>query len=82
MKRTKHFTQRANQRGIKQVMVDLALDFGKQQGKKIILNKKEAQAVLVELDGIRKNIIRVLDKKGIVVISDNDALVSVYSISV
>ncbi len=80
MKCTKHFMQRTNERGITKMIVDLALSFGQQKGDKIILNKKETRAVLLELDFLRRNLIKVLDKKGVVVVADDDALITAYGI--
>ena len=43
-------------------------------------NKKETHAVLFELDFLRRNLIKVLDKKGVVVVADDDALITAYGI--
>ena len=57
MTKSKHIQQRMSQRGIKQSMIKLVLDFGISSGDKIILNKKGVDNVLIELEELKKKII-------------------------
>ena len=79
MKETKHFWARMSHRGLTKQIIDIVLDFGKSSGDKIVLNRKDSRNALKELDRIRKNIMRILDKGGVTVVADNDILITAYN---
>ena len=81
MYKTKHMHQRMSQRGIKQCMVDLALSFGELQGDKTILNKKEIDCLLKEMENIKKVALKVRDKGGLVVVEANASVITTYSLN-
>ncbi len=76
---TKHCQVRMSQRGLPKKLVELVLEFGNGSGDKLILNKKTTQKVINELDKIRKELLRIMDKGGITVVVDNDSLVTAYN---
>ena len=80
MKKTYHIDKRMNQRGITQYMLDMALEFGDPKGDKVILNKKKVISLLSEIDILRKKLVKVCDKNGLVVIVDNEALITTYAL--
>ncbi len=80
MSKTRHIQQRMSQRGIKQSMIDLVLNFGKTQGDKVILNRKGIDKVLNELEKLKKNALKMRENGGLVVIDVNDCLLTTYSI--
>ena len=43
---TKHFKSRMSQRGISKKVIDLVLPFGKDEGDKLFLDKKETQKII------------------------------------
>ena len=76
---TKHCQDRMSQRGLPKKLVELVLEFGDGSGDKLILNKKTTQKVINELDKIRKELLRIMDKGGITVAVDNNSLVTAYN---
>lgn len=76
---TKHCQSRMAQRGLPKRLLELVLEFGKENGDKLILNKKTTQKVIEELDSIRKELLRVMDKGGVTVVVDNDMLITAYN---
>lgn len=78
MTATKHISGRMSQRGMTKRMIELAMEYGKEQGDKIILNRKATQSILNEMDQLKKDLLKVMDKGGIVVVCDNDILITTY----
>lgn len=76
---TKHCQARMSQRGLPKKLLDLVLEFGKDKGDKLILNKKATQKVIDEIDTIRKELLRIMDKGGVTVVLDNDSLITAYN---
>ncbi len=70
MKTTKHSLARMSQRGLTKQLIELVVEFGKDKGDKVILNKKMTQKVISEIDSLRKELIRVID---------NDAIITAYN---
>lgn len=76
---TNHILARMSQRGISKKLVDLVYEYGKEKGDKLILNKKTTQTLIKEIDSMRKELLRIMDKGGVTVVLDNDALVTAYN---
>ena len=76
---TKHCQARMAQRGLPKRLLDLVLEFGKDSGDKLVLNKKATQMVIDEIDTIRKELLRIMDKGGVTVVLDNEALITAYN---
>ena len=76
---TKHCQSRMALRGLPKRLLDLVLEFGKDSGDKLILNKKATQMVIDEIDTIRKELLRIMDKGGVTVVLDNEALITAYN---
>jgi hypothetical protein len=76
---TKHCQSRMAQRGLPKRLLDLVLEFGKDSGDKLILNKKATQMVIDEIDTMRKELLRIMDKGGVTVVLDNEALITAYN---
>lgn len=68
-----------SQRGLPKRLLELVLEFGKENGDKLILNKKATKKVIEEIDTIRKELLKVLDKGGVTVVLDNDILITAYN---
>lgn len=77
---TKHFQSRMSQRGLPKKIIDLVLEFGKDNGDKLILNRKETQKLIDEVDDFKKNLLKVMDKGGVTVVLDNEFLVTTYNL--
>lgn len=76
---TNHVLARMSQRGISQKLIDLVYEYGKEKGDKLILNKKTTQLVIKEIDSMRKELLRIMDKGGVTVVLDNDTLITAYN---
>lgn len=76
---TKHCQSRMAQRGLPKRLLEIVLEFGKENGDKLILNKKTTQKVIEEIDTIRKELLKVLDKGGVTVVLDNNILITAYN---
>lgn len=76
---TKHCQAKISQRGLPKKLLDLVLEFGKDKGDKLILNKKATQKVIDEIDTIRKELLRIMDKGGVSVVLDNESLITAYN---
>lgn len=81
MARTRHIHQRMTQRGITSRLVDLAARFGMDHGDKIILNRKNTESLLSEMDRIRKDLLDIHAKGGLVVVEENDAQITTYPLT-
>jgi hypothetical protein len=78
MARTKHIQQRMSQRGITLDLVDLARQFGEPNQDKVVLGRKGLGELLEAVRDIERAAKKALDKGGIVVIEDGDALITTY----
>lgn len=76
---TKHCQARMSQRGLPKRLLELVLEFGKDNGDKLILNKKATQQLINEIDTMRKELLRVMDKGGVTVVIDNESLITAYN---
>lgn len=74
-----HCQAKLSQRGLPKRLVDLVLEFGKDNGDKLILNKKATQKVIDEIDTMRRTLLKVIDKGGVTVVIDNDTLITAYN---
>jgi len=79
MHTTKHSLVRMSQRGLTKQLINLVTEFGKDSGDKLILNRKATQKVINELDHIRKELLKVMDKGGVTIVMENDVLITAYN---
>ena len=79
--KTRHIQQRMSQRGINSEMLDMVQQFGTWQGDKCILNRKACNDVLTELDKVRRDVIKMQEKGGLVLVHDNGADITTYSLN-
>jgi hypothetical protein len=78
MAKTKHYGARISQRGIREATVELAQQHGVPHGDKLLLGRKQIQLVLEALDRERKELIRAMDKGGVIVVECSGALITAY----
>jgi hypothetical protein len=79
MRHSGHVGSRMNQRGIGQAMVDLALTHGRCEQDKYVLDRREVDRRLDELNRERGLLLKVRDKGGVVVVADGDTLITAYN---
>lgn len=81
MNSTEHMKQRMTQRGINREMVDLVLNLGTPKQDKYVLSRDEARKLLCEIQHTERVLKKVLDKGGVVVVTEGDALITTYNCS-
>lgn len=82
MSRTRHIGVRCSQRGVRQELLETVKTFGQTlgNGEKCVLNRKGAQLVLTELDKLRKELLEILAKGGLIVVSSEERDITVYAV--
>lgn len=78
MQQTLHMDQRMSQRGITMDMVDLTLEYGDVKGDKWVLNRKGLDKTIRELEAALRTAKKLRDKGGIVVVTEESALITAY----
>jgi hypothetical protein len=79
MQQTQHLQQRMSQRGISREMVELVLTHGVPDQDKYVLGRKEALRLLEDFQRSERLLKKILDKGGVVVVADGDALITTYN---
>jgi hypothetical protein len=80
MAKTRHIGKRMSQRGIRQTLVDLALQFGEGADDRCILNRRGLEEMLRGVREIERTVMRALDKGGVVVVQADGALITTYNL--
>ena len=80
MARTRHIEKRMNQRGIKASMLAAVEEFGVWNGDKLILNRKGCANARKALETMRRNLIKVEEKGGLVLIQDRGKDITTYAL--
>ena len=78
LNKTKHVITRANQRGIKEVFVNLVYLLGIEVDDKKVLTKKQCQALSSALMILKKHIDKIAEKGGYIQVIDADTLITMY----
>lgn len=78
MARTRHLQQRMSQRGISLELLEFARQFGEPNQDKVVLNRKGLGRLLEAIRGFERTAKKALDKGGIVVVEDGEALITTY----
>ena len=77
---TNHFQARMSQRGLPKEVIDLVLEFGKYEGDKLFLDKKETQRIIYQIDNLRNTLLKVMDKGGVAVVVEDETLITTYNL--
>ncbi len=77
---TNHFKSRMSQRGLPKKVIDLVLEFGKNEGDKLFLDRKETQKIIYQIDNIRNTLLKVMDKGGVAVVVEDEILITTYNL--
>ncbi|MDX1492382.1 MAG: DUF4258 domain-containing protein [Pseudohongiellaceae bacterium] len=80
MAKTRHMHRRMGQRGINARIVDIVIEHGELNGDKVILDIKNIDALLRSMDKIKKDLLRVRDKGGVVVVEDSGSQITTYNL--
>jgi hypothetical protein len=77
---TRHAHQRMGQRGISRKMLDVVLTYGTPcHDCKVTLGYKEVQDLISEMQENIKVLKKILDKGGVVVVADNNSVITTYN---
>lgn len=68
-----------SQRGISGDLVGLVQQFGRDDRDRRILNRKDLQRLLNDIDGLKRVVLKALDKGGVVVVEADGALITTYN---
>ena len=83
MHETLHINQRARQRGITKRMIELTLEFGEVQADKIRLGSRRIKKLLKNRKWIsrelKRDLLKILDKGGLVVVTTGETLITAYN---
>jgi len=83
MYETLHINQRARQRGITNRMIELTLEFGEVQADKIKLGTRRIKKILRNRKRIsqdlKRDLLKILDKGGLVVVASGSSLITAYN---
>lgn len=79
MKQTKHIRQRMSQRGVTREMVDLVIEYGETEQDKHVMGRREALHRLDLINREARVLKKILDKGGVVVVAEGNALITTYN---
>jgi len=79
MYETLHINQRARQRGITNRMIELTLEYGIVQADKIKLGTKRIKKLLRTHKHIKSDLLKIMDKGGLVVVVSGAAMITAYN---
>lgn len=80
MARTRHIGRRMSQRGIKQALISLTLQFGEDMQDKCVLGRRGLQQLIDELRDLERTAMQAMDKGGIIVVQADGALITTYAL--
>ena len=78
MAKTRHIHKRMGQRAINQGMLDIVSEHGMLVGDKCVLDCKNIDAIIQSMDRMRKKLLTVRDKGGLVVVEDQGVQITAY----
>ena len=81
MRFSRHARIRMGQRGIPGRMIELARKHGRIEGDQWVLDIREAKAALDQVMAERAALLKVIDKGGVVVVEEDDTVVTAYNIT-
>jgi len=79
MYKTLHINQRVRQRGITNRMIELTLEYGVIQADKIKLGTKRIKKLLRTHKDIKSDLLKILDKGGVIVVISGAAMITAYN---
>lgn len=79
MHTTHHAQERMAQRGISRDMVEYVLANGTPEHDRVIMGRKEALRMLEVLHDEQRLLKKILDKGGVVVVADGNAVITTYN---
>lgn len=81
MKLSKHASMRMGQRGIPAWMIGMIRRYGRVDGDRLVLDRREATAALRSLDDERAALLKVIDKGGVAIVEGADTVITAYNLN-
>lgn len=79
MYETLHINQRVRQRGITNRMIELTLEYGIVQADKVKLGTKRIKKLLQTHRHLKADLLKIMDKGGLVVVVSGAAMITAYN---
>ena len=80
MAKTRHFHKRMGQRGITLRQIELVRDYGMICDDNIVLDQGNVDELIGGLDRLRKDLLKLRDKNGLVVVESDGHLITTYNV--
>ena len=80
MSKTRHIQKRMARRSIREAMLKMVETFGVSDGDTRVLNRKGCDAALAEIEDLKKNLVRVRERGGIVLVKDGGVQITTYAL--
>ena len=80
MKRTKHFDQRMNQRGIRKAWIPVIFQYGKKSGSHVTMDRRICQMAREEIKAQLKIIDSIEKGGGWTIVTENDCLITAFRV--
>lgn len=81
MKISAHAQMRMGQRGIPAALLGLVRKHGRVDGDRVVLDRREAKALLDQITAERAALLKVIDKGGIAVVEQGETIVTTYNLT-
>ncbi|GGZ76025.1 hypothetical protein GCM10007161_03810 [Ignatzschineria indica] len=78
MQQTQHFKHRLSQRGVTRKMVDFTLDYGRVDGDRWVLDRKNIDRMIEHLENELRVAKKIRDKGGTIVITEDNKFITTY----
>ena len=80
MSKTRHIQKRMAKRSIREAMLKMVETFGVHDGDKQVLNRKGCDAALAELEDVKKNLVKMRERGGLVLVDDGGVKITTYAL--
>ena len=80
MAKTRHIQKRMAKRSIREAMLKMVETFGVSDGDKRVLNRKGCDAALAELEDMKKKLVKMRERGGLVLVEDDGVKITTYAL--
>ena len=80
MTATQHCIKQMHNRGITNAMIQMVQLFGYQVGDRVMMDKRQIQELLAEINELRHQLIKMYEKGGVAVVEKNGRLITTFAI--
>ena len=80
MSKTRHIQKRMAKRNIRETMLKMVGTFGVPDGDKRVLNRKGCDAALAELEDVKKNLVKMRERGGMVLVEVGGVKITTYAL--